>query len=129
MLKGFYILMAIFLLGFLLVPGQSYACKSHAPEHIVKEKKSCCNHTGKMQKDECKKNCCHKAEEASNKPCSGKCGGGSCQSAPRSFSATLASANLSGGQFATESQKQYFPYKQPYYSTGYTSIWQPPKIS
>jgi len=120
------ILLSMFLLGFLLVPGEISACTSHTKE-INKKEKSCCddssddNHT----EQDCKKDCC-KDKEDGNSDCSGNCGQKSC---PNSFPTFwMHDIKDSPNAFFFESEKSYSLYKQPSFSSGFHSIWQPPKI-
>ncbi|ASV79774.1 hypothetical protein CMU73_04005 [Elizabethkingia anophelis] len=127
MLKKANILLIIFVLGVFLIPGQSYACKTHAKKQVI-EQASCCEHHDSQDKETCKKKCCQEKKDGTN-PCSGKCGSHSCQNSSQNFSVTLPFTKCLGEQFNIEDEKSYSPYKQPYYSSGYHSIWQPPKIS
>ena len=118
------IFLSMCLLGFFLFPGEALACSSHKTE-IVKKDKSCCDHSSDHQsKQACKKNCCKDSEGDSG--CSGTCDAKSCHNS----SATHWIQNLkySHNTIFIENEKSYSFYKQPYYSSGVYSIWQPPKI-
>lgn len=121
--------MVICFLGFLLVPGQSYACSQHT-KVIAKKEKTCCSSTKEQPhvKENCEKECC-KSIEKNSKDCSGKCGSNSCQGSSHSFSATPLSFKAPQLFLSFESGNSYMLYKQPVYSSNVSSIWQPPKIS
>jgi len=109
-------------LGFFLIPEQTYACSSKK----MQSKESACK---KMPagKYKAKSSCCK--GDKHKKDCSGKCKNGLCQCAPgSSVSITVATVSDLQKRFA-EFQKQTFGYKPAYYSSGYSSIWLPPKIS
>lgn len=121
------ILPIIFLLGFFLVPAEVSACTSHTKESFKKEK-SCCDHhsSDRESKHACKKDCCK--DSAGDSGCSGNCGAKSCQTSAQSFWVH----QIFGGSyhaFEYETKNSYYFYKQPYYSSGFHSIWQPPKIA
>ena len=118
------IFLSMCLLGFFLIPGEALACSSHKTE-IVKKDKSCCDHSSDHQsKQACKKNCCKDSEGDSG--CSGTCDAKSCHnSSPTHWIQNL---KYSHNTFFFENEKSYSFYKQPNYSSGVYSIWQPPKI-
>lgn len=118
------IFLSMCLLGFFLIPGEALACSSHKTE-IVKKDKSCCDHSSDHQsKQACKKNCCKDSEGDSG--CSGACGAKSCHNSSTTF--WIHNLKYSHNTFFFENEKSYSFYKQPYYSSGVYSIWQPPKI-
>lgn len=127
MLKKINILMIICLFGLFLIPTQSYACKSHTKE-IVSKDKSCCSDKKHHSEDRCEKDCCKSKHDGSN-DCSGKCGNKTCHSSSNNFSATPPICRNAQNNLIFESRKSYPLYKQPSYSSGESSIWQPPKIS
>lgn len=119
-------LLSICLLGFFLIPGEALACSSHTNE-VVKKEKSCCDDSsdGHHNKQTCKKDCC-KDKEGTDTDCSGTCDAKSCHnSSPTHWIQNL---KYSHNTFFFENEKSYSFYKQPYYSSGVYSIWQPPKI-
>lgn len=126
MLKRINIVMIICLLGFFLVPAQSYACKSHAKE-VVSKDKSCCSDKKHHSENHCEKDCC-KSKDDTSKECSGNCGPTSCHSSSNSFSATPPISRNAQNNLSFENKKSYPLYKQHAYSSGESSIWQPPKI-
>ena len=128
MLKRINILMIICLLGFFLIPTQSYACKSHSKEIVIKEKSCCSANKQHHSEDHCEKDCCKSKDDTSNE-CSGNCGPTSCHSSPNSFSATPPISKNVQNNLIFESKKSYPLYQQRAYSSRESSIWQPPKIA
>lgn len=125
MSKILKIFLSISLLGFFLIPGEASACSSHTTE-VVEKDKSCCddshhaNHTST-----CKKECC-KDKADGDTDCSGNCGQNSCHSSSPTY---LVHDIIDSQKAFLFGDKKSFPlYKQPYYSSGFHSIWQPPKI-
>ncbi|MBX9448593.1 MAG: hypothetical protein KL787_02240 [Taibaiella sp.] len=119
-------ILTLFFLGFFLMPNQSYACSKKSTQT---EQSSCSKE--KSKKSEHKKGCKGK----SCKKCkSDNCGGGCSHSSCR-CGASITSLSLpviielkAKNQFAA-SKKQKFGFKEAYYSSGFFSIWLPPKIS
>lgn len=129
------ILLFLFILGFLLGPTKVHACKSHASKP-KKKIENCCSrmahsssHDKQLTKEpHCKKKCCDTREDGS-KECSGKCGGNSCQTTSHNFSAAPLYFKYSHSQLLSiDKMLIYPPYRYPHYSSGYYTIWQPPKI-
>ena len=122
MTKQIYILL-IALLGFFLTPTLTYACsKSH-----TQTEKSCCD---KKTSQTDKNNCCKNKSshnQKDNDGCGGKCGHSSCHCPTVSFSFIPSTPELKYNLLVV-AQKQFFFYSDPYFSSGYHSIWQPPKI-
>ncbi len=125
MSKILKIFLSICLLGFFLIPVEASACSSHTTE-VVKKEKSCCddshhsNHT-----NTCEKDCC-KDKTGGDTDCSGNCGQNSCHSSSPTY---LAHDMIHSQKAFLFGDKKSFPlYKQPYYSSGFHSIWKPPKI-
>jgi len=116
-------IMLIVMLGFFLTPTLTYACgKSH-----TKTEKSCCDKKTSQtdKKDCCKNKSSHNQKDNDN--CGGKCGNSSCHCPPISFGfvPTLSEPKYS---VLVVSKRQFFFYTNPYLSSGFHSIWQPPKI-
>ena len=125
MYRTLKILLSMFLFGLFLVPVEVSACTSHTKE-IIKEEKSCCDHSSDHQsKQACKKDCCRDSAEDSS--CSGNCGAKSCNTSAQTFCAHQIFEN-NYRLFGYEDKNLYPSYKQPNYSSGFHSIWQPPKI-
>ena len=121
----FNILFSMCLLGLFLIPVEAAACTSHTKETIKKEK-PCCDHSSNDEsKQACKKDCCKDSGEDSG--CSGNCGAKSCHNSSPTH--CIQNLKYSHSTFLFENEKSYSFYKQPYYSSGFHSIWQPPKIA
>lgn len=123
MTKQIYILLIV-VFGFLLTPTPTYACgKSH-----TKTEKTCCDKKTSQTK---KNDCCKKEHSQSNHDndgCGGKCGHSSCHCSGVNIAIAL--------PFVSElkhtisfSEKQSILYTETYISSGFRSIWLPPKIS
>lgn len=113
-------------LGLFLIPSISYAC---AKKSTKTEQASCSKEQSEKShhKDGCKTKSCKNCDD---KDCSGKCKHSSCGCSTSSSSLSLPIPfDLKGTNHFAEIKKQKFGFKQAYYSSGYSSIWQPPKIS
>lgn len=111
------------LTGFLLTPTDTYACgaKSEKTENTCskqsdteKENKDCCN-TGT---EHCDKH---------GKHCEGKCGNPDCH-CPTICTNFTVSAFAQFLMTKVILSKLKFFYQEAFYSSGFTSIWLPPKI-
>ncbi len=114
-------------LGFFLMPSISYACAKKAAKT---EQVSCSKE--QFQKAEHKSNCkdksCKKCKDGHD--CDGNCKHSSCRCSTSSSSLSIPiPTDLKLTTPFAETKKQKFGFKQAYYSSGYYSIWQPPKIS
>lgn len=125
MTRKFHIILIIFVLGFFGTPTSSYACGTKS----TKTEKSCCKKNKESNKAE-KKSCCKKKSANNSDGCDGNCNDSDC-SCPTTNSTVFALT------FYTELYKQTtFPqnkisksyYNETYLSSGFHSIWQPPKI-
>lgn len=123
MTRFFYIAL-LTLIGFFLTPTDTYACGSKSENientctkqsNTETEKKDCCD----TEKGQCGKH---------GKDCGGKCKNPSCHcpTAPLAFALTL-DAGMKNHIIVLENLT--FGYTQSYISSGFHSIWQPPKIS
>lgn len=125
---GKHICLVILLgMGFLLMPGFSYACAKTATKT---EQTSCSKDQNKKagQKECCKVKSCKK--DKNHKDCSGKCKHSSCSCSTSSSSFSLpAPFDLETKTHFTKTKKQKFGFKQALYFSGYFSTWLPPKIS
>lgn len=115
-------IMLIVVLGFFLTPTLTYACgKSH-----TKTEKSCCDKkTSQTEKKDCCKN--HTDNNQNNDGCGGKCKNASCHCPTPPLTIAL--------PFVTEMkyhniflEKVTIAYTETYISSGFRSIWLPPKI-
>lgn len=122
-MKKYHILFLMFMLGFFLMPGVSYGCET-------KIEKSCCKKESKARSEQ--KDCCKKSKESKEEPknCGGKCGHSNCTASSMQFSL------LSGNEIEIKStffdftlKKPDFHHNQTTLSSGFYSVWSPPKIS
>ena len=114
-------------LGFFLMPSISYAC---AKKTTKTEQKSCSkDQSAKAEhKSSCKDKSCKKCKDGHD--CDGNCKHSSCGCSTSSSSVSLPiPIDLKTANPFAEIKKQKFGFKEAYYSSGYSSIWQPPKIS
>ena len=114
-------------LGFFLMPSISYAC---AKKTTKTEQKSCSkDQSAKAEhKSSCKDKSCKKCKDGHD--CDGNCKHSSCGCSTSSSSVSLPiPVDLKTAAPFAETKKQKFGFKEAYYSSGYSSIWQPPKIS
>ena len=116
-------ILLIVLLGFFLIPTQTFACG----QSTEKIEKSCCEkETSKSDDKDCCKENSHK--DASDDGCEGKCKDASCHCP--SISISIALPFLSDWKNPTFFGKKHtILYLDTYISSGYLSIWLPPKIS
>ncbi|MEC3875205.1 hypothetical protein [Chryseobacterium salviniae] len=114
-------------LGFFLIPTQSYACskKSTRTEQASCEKE----HSKKSEhKSSCKDKSCKKCKDGHD--CGGNCKHSSCRCGASTTSLNLPIViELKAKNLFAAAKKQKFGFKQAYYSSGFFSIWLPPKIS
>ncbi len=122
MTKQIYILL-IAMFGFFLTPTLTYACgKSHP-----KTEKSCCDKKTSLTD---KKDCCKNKSsynQKDNDDCEGKCGHSSCH-CPSVCFGFIPSTSEFKYDLLVVAQNQFFLYSDPYISSAFHSIWQPPKI-
>jgi len=116
-------------LVFIVIPNTTYACAAK----VTGTEKKCCSQK-KSEKTE-KKSCCKTKKSKKDKSlneCNGKCGDSSCKCST-GISLSLLGVPVSS-YFITKKhfadiKTQNFIFRNAYYSSGYFSIWQPPKIS
>lgn len=125
MYRALKIIFSILILGLFLVPVEVSACTSHSNPKTIKKEKSCCDHSDHQSKQACKKDCCKDKEGDSG--CSGNCDARSCHTTAQTF-CVHPIVGYSNNVFEYEDKNSYPSYKQPCYSSGFHSIWQPPKI-
>lgn len=107
-----------------LMPSQTYACSKAA----AKTEKSSCSKTSDHQNHSCKdknlKKCIH------NEDC-GVCKAGSCRCSTSCVNLlhVIIPIELRIKDLVARAKKQKFDFKRAYYSSGFLSIWLPPKIS
>ena len=122
MKKRLHIIIIILTLGFFLSPTLSYACGT-------KTEKSCCKKetTSKTEKKDCCKN---KQSKDEDKSCGGKCGHSNCTSST-SINFSLISfyeIEFKNNSFDFSAEKPKFHHSKTFISSGFTSVWLPPKI-
>ena len=107
-------------LGFFLMPVFSYAC---AKKSTKSAKTSCSKGQNKKseQKECCKTKTCKKDKNCEHNSCS-------CSTSSWSFSLPAPSDLETKNHFA-QTKKQKFDFDRAYYSSGFLTIWLPPKIS
>lgn len=122
---GFTILLC---LVFIVIPNNTYACAKKA---TGTEKKCCLQKTSVKTEEKscCKTKKCKKDKSLSD--CNGTCSDSSCKCGTGTslslFGVPVRSYFITKDHFA-DTEKQNFDFKNTYYSSGYFSIWQPPKI-
>jgi hypothetical protein len=104
----------IFCLGLILFPKQNFYVQTFEPEQCCckNSKKNCCDSRKENPKKDCKSDCnstCHKVNNS-----------------PNIF--VLKSENQELTCENPVSKKQNFIYANPYFSSLFKEIWQPPKI-
>lgn len=114
-----------FLLGFFLIPVNSFACELHSKK-INDVENSCCNLSFGEKKDEIQKGNCCKDCDSDSSNCSGNCGMISCNGSSQIFYFQNMK-NLITDNFTISNKKLFTHYKQPYFFSLITSIWHPPK--
>ncbi len=122
MKKWLHIIIIILTLGFFLSPTLSYACGT-------KTEKSCCKKetTSKTEKKDCCKN---KQSKDEDKSCGGKCGHSNCTSSISINFSIISSyeINFKNNNFDFSTEKPKFYHSETFISSGFTSVWLPPKI-
>ncbi len=129
MLKNFSIhisILTLFCLVFFMMPSQSYACSKNS----TKTEQSSCSKE-KTKKSEHKKGCKDKScKKCNNDNCGGGCTHNSCRCGASTTSLSVPPIiELKAENHFTATIKQKFGFKEAYYSSGFFSIWLPPKIS
>lgn len=123
MLNKFHILLIILTLGFFGTPTLTYACGTKT----TKTEKSCCKKS-ENEKDN-KIDCCKKNHSQSDKGCEGKCKHSFCHCLIVSFAFTLPFlAELRIETYFSLNKELKFYDKEANLSSGFYSIWLPPKI-
>ncbi|HFG0566974.1 hypothetical protein [Flavobacterium psychrophilum] len=122
MKKRLHIIIIILTLGFFLSPTLSYACGT-------KTEKSCCKKetTSKTEKKDC---CKGKHSKDEDKSCGGKCGHSNCTSST-SINFSLISfyeIEFKNNSFDFSAEKPKFHHSKTFISSGFTTVWLPPKI-
>lgn len=114
-------IIVIIIFGFLLIPSTTLACGTKA-------EKSCCKKetTSTTEKKDCCKN---KQSEDKDNSCGGKCGHSNCTSSSVNFSIiSLYEIEFKNNIFDFSIEKPKFYHSETFVSSGFTSVWLPPKI-
>lgn len=110
-------------MGITLIPAVSIACSS-------KSHKSCCQKP--LAKESIQKDCCKKnknAKKTSHDDCNGKCGDSSCQCPSSNSNTTIPNLfQINGIHFKFSGEELNFSTVEAYLTSGFISIWLPPKI-
>ncbi len=108
------------MLGFFL-PTSTYACGT-------KTEKSCCK--GETSSKIEKKDCCNeKHSKDKNNGCGGKCGHSNCTTSSVTFSVISQNEiQFKINNFDFSFEKPEFYHSETLISSGFTSVWLPPKI-
>lgn len=131
MITRVFILTLFILLGIVAMPTQSMACGSKS----AKTEKSCCNKKNFNSSKE--ESCCNDEDSCSDKSkkgCGGKCGKKSCP-CPNSVSNSFPILNKSENLLLNfnvdimSTEIINIAYEKSFYSTDFSFIWAPPKIS
>ncbi|EPE9901171.1 hypothetical protein ACSN7Q_002330 [Flavobacterium psychrophilum] len=120
MKKRLHIIIIMLMLGFFL-PTSTYACGT-------KTEKSCCKKetTSKTEKKDCCKN---KQSKEQDNSCGGKCGHSNCTSSSVNFSIiSFYEIEFKNNSFDFSTEKPKFHHSKTFISSGFTSVWLPPKI-
>ena len=116
-----HILIIILTLGFFLSPTLSYACGT-------KTEKSCCKKETSSKTEN--KDCCNgKHSKDKDNSCGGKCGHSNCTTSSVTFSIiSFNEIQFKNNIFDFSSEKPKFYPSKTFISSGFTSVWLPPKI-
>ena len=130
------ILFSCFILVLFLVPNLVFGCvinnnadkveKSMVP---LEFRQSFAEIQPECSSGDCEDECCHpKSHQCSTGDCSGSCSGNTCNSFQ--FPVFVDGSKLINSQnkFDFTSKRSQFYYLNPFYSNGFHTIWQPPKI-
>lgn len=109
------------LVGILLLASTSHAC-------VIKAEKSCCKKeiSSKSEKKEC---CSDTHSKNKGKHCDGKCGHSGCTTSVLNLN--IISTNVFDIEFKNidfYTKKDSFYHSKTFISSGFTSVWLPPKI-
>lgn len=121
MKKRFHIYTIMLILGFFLLPTLTYACGT-------KSEKGCCNK--EIAAKSAKKDCCKNNQSKDrSKDCGGKCGHSNCTTSSVNFSLiSIFKMEFQNNNFDNTIEKPQFYHSKTFISSGFTSVWLPPKI-
>lgn len=113
-------------MGFFLVPSISYGCAKKLAKTVQNSNSKDQFYKAEI-KDCCKTKSCKRDKDHND--CSGKCKHNSCRCSTSSSSSSLPiPIYIRNENHFFEIKQQKFDFKQAYHSSGFSSIWQPPKI-
>lgn len=118
------ILYWIFLYGMIFFPIGAIAGDTYNKD-VPFQKESCCCSQDNLSISQSETNDCCQDKGSLN--CSGKCGMNSCQNSIPIFYILNIDKMMTSHPYV-ELKNLYPPYNEPYSSSGFYSIWQPPKI-
>ncbi len=125
--KRLNILFVLLTFGFILTPQGSYGCETKS----CKSEKTCCAKSKSTSKD--KKFCCqniNKNKKNETGGCGGTCGHRSCSCPTTQITFIIPFNTIIKDKFNLFNYKsQPFVHKEIQLSSGFLSIWLPPKIS
>lgn len=106
----------------MLMPASTYACGTNS-------KKSCCKK--EISSNVEKKDCCNnKQSKNEDNGCGGKCGQSNCTSVSSvNFSViSFFEIDFKNNNFDFSNEKPKFHHSETFISSGFTTVWLPPKI-
>jgi hypothetical protein len=120
-MKKLISIFAIIMILGLFLPSAAYACGSAS-------QKSCCEK--KTSSKEQKKDCCkNKQSQEKNNSCGGKCGHSNCTSSTASFNLiSINEINFKNNNLDFSPEKSKFFHSETFISSGFSTVWLPPKI-
>lgn len=126
-MKRIYYISFILILGFLLSPVNSYACK--VSKEIKIERNCCHTKDDSTASQKIDKHCC-KETKSEKKSCDGSCSNSDCN-VTSVFSSILPvlSFNIKENIFIFQDKILNFSYLEKQNSIPYFTVWSPPKIS
>lgn len=119
--KVLFSFLVMLFLGCFLLPSTSYGCGT-------KSEKSCCKK--EITKASKEKGCCKSnSSRQKNNPCNGKCRHSNCTTSAVNYSLiSFFEIEFKNNNFEFISKKQKFYHSETYISSGFISVWLPPKI-
>lgn len=122
-MKIFYYIAFLILIGFFLTPIQSYACGTESEKVETFCEKQLDSGVEKGNSCDTEKGQC----DEHGKDCGGNCGKSDCHCPSNSTNFTIPFFAQLGPTKIILSKPKFY-YQEAYYSTGFRSIWLPPKI-
>ena len=123
-----YILILV-IIGFLMIPGSSFACGSGCGAKKTESKESC-NSVKPYKQQSAKKSCCSNVDQSKQgNGCSGKCKHNACHcTAPVLGLIQPSFSELTINYFDFSNEKKSFTFEKSNVSSGFYYIWTPPNI-